>query len=153
MIVFNNRIITSLFGRENSKIKSVLFQIYSICILYFWRENSNFCNFFKTNHYIFIFGTKIQNSIFSFKQIILTVFLARKFKLWFFITELDTKAQNLKHHSSKYKKDAALLNATSWMAIGAGGTILFLVFFIWYKFLLWRFLTEKRPKAEKRALF
>ena len=52
-------------------------------------------------------------------------------------TELDTKAQNLKHHSSKYKKDAALLNATSWMAIGAGGTILFLVFFIWYKFLLW----------------
>ena len=56
---------------------------------------------------------------------------------WFCFTELDTKAQNLKHHSSKYKKDASLLNATSWMAIGAGGTILFLVFFIWYKFLLW----------------
>merc|ERR1711862_405819 len=52
------------------------------------------------------------------------------------LSELDTKAQNLKHHSSKYKKDASLLNATSWMAIGAGGTILFLVFFIWYKFLL-----------------
>merc|ERR550525_1746287 len=42
------------------------------------------------------------------------------------LSELDTKAQNLKHHSSKYKKDASLLNATSWMAIGAGGTILFL---------------------------
>ena len=52
------------------------------------------------------------------------------------VTELDTKAQNLKHHSSKYKKDAALLNATSWFAIGAGGTVLFLVFFFWYKFLL-----------------
>ena len=68
---------------------------------------------------------KIPNLIFDMK------------KYWFCITELDTKAQNLKHHSSKYKKDASLLNATSWMAIGAGGTILFLVFFIWYKFLLW----------------
>ena len=54
----------------------------------------------------------------------------------FYFAELDSKAQNLKFHSDKYKKDAALLNATSWMAIGAGTFVLFLVFFVWYKFLL-----------------
>merc|ERR1712228_478198 len=52
------------------------------------------------------------------------------------LSELDTKAQNLRFHSDKYKKDAASLNATSWMAIGAGTLVLFLVFFVWYKFLL-----------------
>merc|ERR1712024_319796 len=50
------------------------------------------------------------------------------------LSELDTKAQNLRFHSDKYKKDAASLNATSWMAIGAGTLVLFLVFFVWYKF-------------------
>ena len=49
---------------------------------------------------------------------------------------MDSKAQNLSMMSAKYKKDAATLNATSWMAIGAGVTVLFLVFFVWYKFLL-----------------
>merc|ERR1712110_998486 len=44
------------------------------------------------------------------------------------LSELDTKAQNLRFHSDKYKKDAASLNATSWMAIGAGTLVLFLVF-------------------------
>lgn len=53
-----------------------------------------------------------------------------------FIPELDNKAQNLSMMSAKYKKDASSLNATSWAAIGAGGFILFLVFFVWYKFLL-----------------
>jgi hypothetical protein len=38
--------------------------------------------------------------------------------------------------SAKYKKDATSLNATSWMAIGAGACVLFVVFFFWYKFLL-----------------
>ncbi len=52
------------------------------------------------------------------------------------LSELDSKAQNLSMMSAKYKKDAATLNATSWMAIGAGVTVLFLVFFFWYKFLL-----------------
>merc|ERR1712004_572875 len=51
------------------------------------------------------------------------------------LSELDTKAQNLKHHSSKYKQDAAKLNATSLVAIGAGASILLFIFFIWYKFL------------------
>ena len=73
-------------------------------------------------------------------------------KYWFCFTELDTKAQNLKHHSSKYKKDASLLNATSWMAIGAGGTILFLVFFIWYKFLLWNCFFENNFVIGKKNL-
>ena len=73
-------------------------------------------------------------------------------KYWFCFTELDTKAQNLKHHSSKYKKDASLLNATSWMAIGAGGTILFLVFFIWYKFLLWNCFFENNFVIGKKHL-
>merc|ERR1711997_1172187 len=52
------------------------------------------------------------------------------------LSELDTKAQNLRHHSDKYKKNAATLNATSLVAIGAGASIIFLVFFVWYKFLL-----------------
>ncbi len=38
--------------------------------------------------------------------------------------------------SAKYKKDAASLNAVSWVAVGTGAFILFVVFFIWYKFLL-----------------
>lgn len=50
-------------------------------------------------------------------------------------TELDSKAQNLSMMSAKYKKDAASLNATSWVAIGAGVSVLFIVFFLWYKFL------------------
>merc|ERR1712004_109521 len=52
------------------------------------------------------------------------------------LSELDTKAQNLKHHSDKYKKNAATLNATSLVAIRAGASILLFIFFIWYKFLL-----------------
>jgi len=51
------------------------------------------------------------------------------------LSELDTKAQNLKFHSDQYKKDAAKLNATSLVAIGAGASILLFIFFIWYKFL------------------
>merc|ERR1711997_849484 len=51
------------------------------------------------------------------------------------LSELDTKAQNLKHHSDKYKKNAATLNATSLVAIGAGASIILFIFFIWYKFL------------------
>merc|ERR1712088_554392 len=51
------------------------------------------------------------------------------------LSELDTKSQNLNHHSSKYKQDAATLNATSLVAIGAGASILLFIFFIWYKFL------------------
>merc|ERR1711997_1384711 len=51
------------------------------------------------------------------------------------LSDLDDKSQNLKYHSEKYKKSATSLNATSWMAIGAGAGILFFVFFIWYKFL------------------
>merc|ERR1712021_68667 len=47
------------------------------------------------------------------------------------LSELDTKAQNLKHHSSKYKQSAATLNATSLVAIGAGASILLFIFFIW----------------------
>ena len=45
------------------------------------------------------------------------------------LTELDSKAQNLVHHSSKYKKSAATLNATSLVAIGAGASILLVIFF------------------------
>ena len=52
------------------------------------------------------------------------------------LSELDSKAQNLSMMSAKYKKDAASLNASSWVAIGAGASVLFLVLFIWYKFLL-----------------
>merc|ERR1712083_1100166 len=51
------------------------------------------------------------------------------------LSELDSKAQNLKHHASKYKQNAATLNATSLVAIGAGASILLFIFFIWYKFL------------------
>ena len=51
------------------------------------------------------------------------------------LSELDTKAQNLKHHSDEYKKNAATLNATSLVAIGAGASIILFIFFIWYKFL------------------
>ena len=51
------------------------------------------------------------------------------------LSELDTKAQNLKHHSDKYKKNAATLNATSLVAIGARASIILFIFFIWYKFL------------------
>ena len=64
-----------------------------------------------------------------------TYFINTK-KMYEIFSELDTKAQNLRFHSDKYKKDAASLNATSWMAIGAGTLVLFLVFFVWYKFLL-----------------
>ena len=78
-----------------------------------------------------------RGAVLSGKKKIPNLFSDMENTYWICFTELDTKAQNLKHHSSKYKKDASLLNATSWMAIGAGGTILFLVFFIWYKFLLW----------------
>lgn len=52
------------------------------------------------------------------------------------LSELDSKAQNLSMMSAKYKKDATSLNATSWVAIGAGVSVLFVVFFFWYKFLL-----------------
>ena len=38
--------------------------------------------------------------------------------------------------SAKYKKDAASLNAVSWVAVVAGVGIFFVVMFIWYKFLL-----------------
>jgi len=37
--------------------------------------------------------------------------------------------------SAKYKKDASSLNATSWVAVGAGASVLLFVLFIW-KFLL-----------------
>ena len=37
---------------------------------------------------------------------------------------------------SQYRKEATSLNATSWVAIGAGLSVLFIVFFFWYKFLL-----------------
>lgn len=52
------------------------------------------------------------------------------------LSELDSRAQNLSMMSAKYKKDAASLNAVSWAAVGAGVSVLFFVFFIWYKFLL-----------------
>ena len=51
------------------------------------------------------------------------------------IPELDSKAQNLSMMSAKYKKDAASLNAMSWVAVGAGVSILGLVF-LFYKFIL-----------------
>lgn len=55
--------------------------------------------------------------------------------LVFVPAELDNKAQNLSMMSAKYKKDAATLNATSWVAIIAGLLVLLFVLFIWYKFL------------------
>ena len=50
-------------------------------------------------------------------------------------TELESKSQNLSMMSAKYKKDAATLNSTTWLAIGGGVTVLFFCFFIWFKFL------------------
>ena len=52
-----------------------------------------------------------------------------------YLAELDSKAQNLSMMSAKYKKDAASLNAMSWVAVGAGVSILGLVF-LFYKFIL-----------------
>ena len=52
------------------------------------------------------------------------------------LSELDSKAANLSVMSAKYKKDASLLNATSWVTIAAGCGVLFTVFFIFYKFIL-----------------
>ena len=52
------------------------------------------------------------------------------------LPELDSKAQNLSMMSAKYKKDAASLNAISWVAVGAGISVVLVVLFIWYKFLL-----------------
>merc|ERR1712061_39479 len=51
------------------------------------------------------------------------------------LSELESKSQNLSMMSAKYKKDAATLNSTTWLAVGGGITVLFFVFFIWYKFL------------------
>ena len=53
-----------------------------------------------------------------------------------FITELYSKSNNLAAQSAQFRKDATSLNATSWVAIGAGLSVLFIVFFFWYKFLL-----------------
>ena len=50
-------------------------------------------------------------------------------------TELESKSQNLSMMSAKYKKDAQTLNSTTWLAVGGGITVLFFLFFIWYKFL------------------
>lgn len=52
------------------------------------------------------------------------------------LSELDSKAQNLSAMSAKYKKDAASLNAMSWVAIASGTSILFVVLLLWWKFLL-----------------
>jgi len=51
------------------------------------------------------------------------------------LSELESKSQNLSMMSAKYKKDAATLNSTTWLAVGGGITVLFFLFFIWYKFL------------------
>lgn len=51
------------------------------------------------------------------------------------LPDLDSKAQNLSMMSAKYKKDAASLNATSWIAIAAGSGVLFFIFILW-KFIL-----------------
>lgn len=48
------------------------------------------------------------------------------------LENLDDKAQNLATLSAKYKKDASSLNATSWAAIGAGATVLSVVFCLWW---------------------
>merc|ERR1712228_807369 len=50
--------------------------------------------------------------------------------------ELYSKSNNLAAQSAQFRKDATSLNATSWVAIGAGLSVLFIVFFFWYKFLL-----------------
>jgi len=50
--------------------------------------------------------------------------------------ELYNKSNNLAAQSAQFRKDATSLNATSWIAIGAGLSVLFIVFFFWYKFLL-----------------
>jgi len=52
------------------------------------------------------------------------------------MSELDRKANDLSVRASQYRKEATSLNATSWVAIGAGLSVLFIVFFFWYKFLL-----------------
>jgi len=52
------------------------------------------------------------------------------------MSELDRKANELSARSRQYRKEATALNATSWVAIGAGCSVLFIVFFFWYKFLL-----------------
>merc|ERR1711997_303577 len=50
--------------------------------------------------------------------------------------DLYSKSSNLAAQSAQFRKDATSLNATSWVAIGAGASVLFIVFFFWYKFLL-----------------
>ena len=52
------------------------------------------------------------------------------------MSELDRKANDLSMRSQQYRQEAQGLNATSWVAIGAGLSVLFIVFFFWYKFLL-----------------
>jgi len=52
------------------------------------------------------------------------------------MSDLDRKANDLSVRSRQYRQEATALNATSWVAIGAGLSVLFIVFFFWYKFLL-----------------
>ena len=49
-------------------------------------------------------------------------------------SELDMKAQNLKHHSDMYKKSVVTLNATCLVAIGAGASIILFIFRYWANF-------------------
>ena len=56
--------------------------------------------------------------------------------IFIYFTELYSKSNNLAAQSAQFRKDATSLNATSWVAIGAGLSVLFIVFFFWYKFLL-----------------
>ena len=53
-----------------------------------------------------------------------------------YFVDLYSKSSNLAAQSAQFRKDATSLNATSWVAIGAGASVLFIVFFFWYKFLL-----------------
>merc|ERR1711934_1114232 len=51
------------------------------------------------------------------------------------LSEMENKSLNLTEQSRKYRKDAESLNSTTWLAVGGGITVLFFLFFIWYKFL------------------